>query len=203
MPERELFVPFPDSMRTAPETTAVRSTTIIVSRQGIEDRGHFGEYKKHLPADSEAELEAAVAGIWLPIQLAIDHYVACDRLQLGVLAERELGGLAVRKLGDTVMGTITKGFGSAGIVSLWDVLRRYSLFFSANFRGGGSRVWKVGPKDAILEICGFPLARVPYLRHAYGGLLSEGARFLVTTSHVAEVPRLCTPTTLGFRVSWV
>ena len=203
MPERELFVPFPESMRTAPETTAVRSTTVIVSRQGIKDRGYFEEYKKNLPAKSEAELEAAVAGVWLPIELGIDHYVACDRLKLGVLQEREMGGLALRKLGDTMMGTMAKSLGSAGIVSLWDVLRRYSMFFSANFRGGGSRVWKMGPKDAILEVCGFPLARVPYLRHAYGGLLGEGARFFLTSSYVAEVPRLCTPTTLGFRVSWV
>jgi hypothetical protein len=33
MAERELFVPFPESMLTAPETTAIRSTTPIVSRQ--------------------------------------------------------------------------------------------------------------------------------------------------------------------------
>jgi hypothetical protein len=101
------------------------------------------------------------------------------------------------------MGTMAKNLASAGIVSMWDVLRRYHTFFAANFKGGGSRVWRVGPKDALLEICGFPLARIPYLRNAYGGLLGEGARFFVTTSLVAEVPRLRSDTSLGFRVSWV
>jgi hypothetical protein len=203
MAERELFVPFPESMRTAPETTAIRSTTVIVSRQGLKERGYFDEYKKHISAESEAALEAAVAGVWLPIALGADHYVACNALKLSLSEERELGGLALRKLRDTLMGTMAKTLGAAGIVSLWDVLRRYHTFFAANFRGGGSRVWKVGPKDAILEISGLPLVRIPYLRHAYGGLLNEGARFFLTTSHVAEVPRISGNLSIGFRVSWV
>ena len=203
MAEPELFVPFPESIRTAPLTTAIRSTTIITSRRGLKERGYFDAYKKHMPVASEGALEHTVAGIWLPIELGADHYAACDALMLSRTEQRELGGLALRRLRDTLMGTMAKSLGSAGIVSMWDVLRRYHTFFAVNFKGGGSRVWKVGPKDALLEIAGLPLARIPYLRHAYGGLLGEGARFFVKTSLVAEVPRLCSDTSLGFRVSWV
>src|SRR5258706_8484132 len=188
MAEPELYVPFPESIRTAPRTTAVRSTTVITSRRGIKERGYFEEYKKHISVSSEGALEHAVAGLWLPIELGLDHYRACDALSLGLNEQRELGGLALRRLRETLMGTMAKSLASSGIVSMWDVLRRYHTFFAANFQGGGSRVWKVGPKDAILEIAGLPLARVPYLRNAYGGLLNEGARFFVTTSLVVEVP---------------
>jgi hypothetical protein len=203
MAKPELIVPFPEALRSVPVATGIRSTTVITSRRGIKERGYFEKYKRSLSAQSEAALEQAVAGVWLPMELGVDHYLACDALGLGLSEQRELGGLALRRLRDTLMGTMAKNLGSAGIVSLWDVLRRYHTFYEANFKGGGSRVWKVGPKDALLEIAGLPLARIPYLRHAYGGLLSEGARFFHPTSHVTEVPRLCGDTSLGFRVAWV
>jgi len=203
MAEIELFVPFPESMRAQPLTTAVRSTTLIMSRRGVKDRGYFDEYKKHISVTSEAALEQTVAGVWVPIAIAADHYRACDALHLSLNEQRELGGLALRRLRDTLMGTMAKSLGSAGIVSMWDVLRRYHTFFAASFNGGGSRVWKVGPKDALLEIAGFPLASIPYLRNAYGGLLHEGARFFVRTAHVTEAPHLRADTSLSFRVAWV
>jgi hypothetical protein len=203
MAEPELFVPFPDSMQTAPLATAVRSTTIVMSRKGIKERGYFDEYRKHLSAEAEATLAQSVAGVWLPIDLGAEHYLACDALKLGPIEQRELGGLAMRHFRNTLMGTMARNLGSAGFISLWDVLRRYHAFYESSFQGGGTRVWKVGPKDAILEVHGLPLARISYLRQAYLGLLGEGAKFFLTTSLVAEVPRLCTERTLGFRVSWV
>jgi hypothetical protein len=203
MPRPEIFVPYPETMKTAPVTTGVRSTTLIVSREALKERGHFAAYSRHLPREAQARLEQAVAGVWLPLELGEAHYLACDALSLSLTEERELGGQTLSRLRDTLLGTMAKTLGASGIVSLWDVLQRYHVFFERSFSGGGSRVWKVGPKEALLEISGLPLARIPYLRHAYGGLLSEGARFFYPSSRVAEVARLCSDTTLGFRVSWV
>ena len=106
MGQPELFVPFPESIRSAPVATAVRSTMLITSRRGIKERGYFDQYKRHIPAASESTLEQAVAGVWLPIALGIDHYRACDALHLKLAEQRELGGLALRRLRETLMGTM-------------------------------------------------------------------------------------------------
>jgi hypothetical protein len=203
MPRPEIFAPFPESMMTAPVTTGIRSTMVVVSREGLKERGHFAEYARLLSADVQTRLEQAVAGTWLPIEIGEAHYLACDALSLTLNERRELGGRSLKRLRETLMGTMAKTLGASGIVSLWDVLQRYHVFYERSFAGGGTRVWKAGPKEALLEVGGFPLARISYLRHAYGGLLTEGARFFNPSSLVAEVPRLCTDTSLGFRISWV
>jgi hypothetical protein len=203
MPRPEIFAPFPESMKKAPVATAIRSTMLIVSREALKECGHFAAYSRHLSAAAQPRLEHLVAGVWLPLELGEAHYLACDALSLSLKDQREIGGRTLSRLRETLMGTMAKTLGSSGIVSLWDVLQRYHVFYERSFSGGGTRVSKVGPKDALLEVGGLPLARIPYLRHAYGGLLSEGARFFHPSSHVAEVARLCSNTTLGFRISWV
>jgi hypothetical protein len=190
-------------MAAAPVATRVRSTMLIVSREGLKARGYFDEYNKHLDAATRAQLEQTVAGVWLPFAIAEAHYLACDALKLSLTEQRDLGGISLRSQRETLMGTMAKSVASAGIVNLWDVLARYNVFYARFFSGGGPRVWKVGPKEALLEICGLPIARIPYLRNAYGGLLNEGARFFHPSSFVAEMPRLRTAESFGFRISWV
>ena len=201
MAKPELIVPFPEALRTAPVTTAIRSTTVIMSRRGIQERGYFEDYKRNISAESEAALEHAVAGVWLPIELALAHYDACDALGLSSREQFEIGKEVGLKIQGTFLGTMVKLAKAAGVTP-WLCLGQYQRLYDRLFVGGGVIVTKVGPKEARVEGLQLPLSRIPYFRTAFRGLNEASCELFCRKAYVEEIRKLCTPISIGFRVSW-
>ena len=63
----------------------MRGTVIVSSLLGLRDGGHFDAYLPKLTPLHRDAIPQVVAGEWVPIELAMAHYRACDALGLPVV----------------------------------------------------------------------------------------------------------------------
>jgi hypothetical protein len=63
-------------------------------------------------------------------------------------------------------------------------------------------VWKTGPKDARVEVVGFPLARIRYIQVGVGGIARGALELVCKRAYVKHMPGESNPTGLVYRVSW-
>jgi hypothetical protein len=94
---------------------------------------------------------------------------------------------------------LAKGVG----VDPWTLLPRLPEMWSRIWIGGGVSIIKLGPKEARIEIAGWACARTAYCRVAMRGILSALVELFCQKSYAKELSALCTPMTLGYRLSWV
>src|SRR5205823_2260767 len=132
---------------------------------------HFDPYLAALPPEHAATIASSVAAAWLPIEVGVAHYRACDALDLPVDEQLSMGGEVVRNLQRTFIGTVVKTAGvGAGITPILG-LQKFTTIYSRTIQGGGARVVRYGPKDARVEFVGLPLAPVRSFRNAYRGFI--------------------------------
>src|SRR5438105_4462485 len=119
--EPEIIVPFPAPRATLGIVRQVRSTLIASSLRSIKLRKHFDAYEANLdPAHKTAVLES-VAGTWLPTEVAIAHYEACDKLGLSSAEQVEIGTEVADKVHGTLLGAMVRMASGAG-VSPWTAI---------------------------------------------------------------------------------
>ena len=70
------------------------------------------------------------------------------------------------------------------------------------WRGGAVATFKLGPKEARVEIAGWPCSGISYCRLAMRGLLAGQTELFCRKAYVQELRPLCTNLTLGYRVAW-
>jgi hypothetical protein len=146
----------------------IRSTVLISSRAALEASGRFDAYEGHLLTSHREALRNAIAGTWLPLDLAVAHYAACDALALGTTEQVNMGRKTGDRVNGTLLGTIARLARSAGVTP-WTVLEQLPRFWSRGFDGGELSLEKLGPKEARVNILEQPLMRFGYFRHGLAG----------------------------------
>jgi hypothetical protein len=197
-----VIVPFPPSLEQAPAATRIRSTLLVSSLRALRRRELFDSYARFVAPEQVETITSAVAGIWLPIDLGVAHYRACDALRLPLSEQLLIGAEVVREMQQTFLGTLVKLSASAGVTP-WAGLRKFSTIYERMFDGGGVCITQLGPKDARAEVVGLPLASIGYFRNAYRGFIQAGCEFFSARVYVVEATKFCSSTTVGYRVSWV
>ncbi len=200
--EEEIIVPLSGPRDHIVVITRFRSTLLTSSLKSLQDRGLMERYLKLLPAEHHDAVRACIAGVWLPIELGLAHYRACDGLALSVDEQLAIGREVGLKIQGTFLGTMLKLAKGAGVTP-WLCLGQYQRLWDRLMMGGGVIVTKVGPKEARLEFVNIPLARIAYFRTAFRGVNQAACELFCKRAYVEEIKRLCSGTTLGFRVSWV
>jgi hypothetical protein len=187
--------------------TKIRSTLILSSLQTIRARNLFDDYVDQLSTRSPNHRDAVlncVAGVWLPIDVALAHYWAYNALRLPLSEEIKTGRDVGERIQGSFLGMITRTAKSAGATP-WTILEQLErLWDRVYFGGGGVGVVKLGPKEARVELFGLPLLQVPYFRHAYRGAFHAGLELLCNRVYVTET-RIATPNIemcMAVRVSW-
>jgi hypothetical protein len=82
------------------------------------------------------------------------------------------------------------------------MMRAFPISYSREWRGGAVAVFKTGPKDARVEMVGFPCAPIPHCRQGLRGVIGGMCELVCTKAYVSEIRGLCTDTTLGYTVAW-
>jgi hypothetical protein len=202
-PREQILVPFPATLAAAPDATHCRSTLLAASTQTLKRHGYYDRYVAALAPDHLATIVSSAAGMWLPIEVGIGHYRACDALAIPADEQLVMGGEVVHALQKTFLGTVLKS-ASAGVgFSPLAGLEKFSTVFTRSIKGGGTRVIRLGPKDVRVEVVGFPLAEISYFRVAYRGFIQAGCEFFARRVVVAEQGGYRTGTTLAYRIAWV
>ena len=199
MSERVL-VPFPPRASIG-KATACRATLLAGSQRALRDRGIFADYEKLLAPDHKDAVLHAIAGPGIPRDAALAHYEAMDGLGFGQREQMAIGADVFERVESSFFGTVLKLATGAGATP-WLGLQHFGRIYDRIFDGGASEVVEVGPKDARIAIVGLPLARVTYFRNAYAGFIKAGCELFCKTAVVRTIPRLCSDTALGFRLSW-
>ena len=164
----EVHLPFPaPSKALVPLTTQFRSTWLTSSVRAVKSRGRWDDYLVALPRQHHDAVENSVAGVWLPVDVAIAHYDACDKLNFTPMELFVIGGEVHTTAQASVFSMLVKLATGAGATP-WTAASQFNRLWSRVWIGGGVAVYKLGPKEARLEFAGWPCCQfdVHPSRHA-------------------------------------
>ena len=201
-PREEVHLAFPAATKDqVPLATRFRSTWLTSSLRAIKDRGRLDEYFRHLPREHHEVVKNSVAGSWLEVEVAVAHYEACDRLAFTQLELVAIGREVHQHANASVLSMLVKLAAGAGVTP-WTQFAQYNRLWDRVWIGGGVGIYKIGPKEARMEIVGWPCARSNYIVHAMRGVVTGMIEMFATKGYVKDIPRYCTATTLGYRCAW-
>jgi hypothetical protein len=158
-------------------------------------------YLALLPREHHEAVLSSVAGVWLPVEVAIEHYRACDKLEIGDRELVEIGAEVAKHSLKTTLSVAVSLAKGAGVTP-WTILEQLPVVWYRVWSGGGVAVYKIGPKDARLEVAGWQCAASHYCRVAVRGTIGGLVELFCQKAFVREVSTLCGPSTLAYRISW-
>jgi hypothetical protein len=158
--------------RAFPAVTGVRSTLLLASRTSITALGLFDRYAAHLSEPTRGRLNELIAGTWLPVELAVEHWAACDALGLSPEEQTSLGRTNGERLRGTLLGTLARMARGAGTTPL-TLIEQFPRFWGRIFQGGGMTYSVRGPKDVVVSATADPILRSPHFRNGLAGTASS------------------------------
>jgi hypothetical protein len=199
---REVVLAFHVPRARIPDATLFRSTWLSSSLLTLRERGDFERYLSLLDPKYHGAITGSVAGQWLPIDVAIGHYRACWGLGLSKeeIADRSLE--VTRRVHKTALELALRLARDAG-ASPWTIYSRLDRLWDRVWRGGGVSVTRCGPKDAIVEIVGWPCAAEPYCRAAMPAVVTAVTELFCNKAFVRDMTRdPVGATSLSLHVQW-
>ena len=198
-----VVVPFPEPVGEIPAATKCRSTVLLASLQALREHGCFEAYRRAAQPDVLDAIQSSGVGSWLPIDVARAHYETCDGLGISLLEQLEIGGAVVRRLQQTLLGTLTRFARATRVVSPLVALARFNELHARSWVGSAGQVVELGPKDVRLDVVGLSLVEIPYFRTSYRGFLRAGAQLFADHAFVTEVERELHSHAVSYRFAWV
>jgi hypothetical protein len=197
----EVVVPFhvsPDRVRLG---TEFKSTWLRASLDALRDHRHFERYVTLLPREHHEAVLQSVAAMWLPMSVAMAHYAACEALGLSTTEQMAMGKVVFKRLERTIFSFAFHAAREVGVTP-WSTLKAIPAALTREMRGGASAIYKVGPKDARIEIIGFPCCCFAYCRAALRGMAVGLCELVCKKAFAHEVRELCSDTRVAYRVAW-
>ena len=199
----EIILPFPATLAAAPVATHCRATLILASTQTLKARGHYDRYRAAITPRHLDTIVSSAAAMWLPIEVGVAHYHACDALNLSIDEQLSMGGDVVHSLQKTFLGSLLRAATAGAGISPITGLQKFTTIYTRSMQGGGASIVRLGPKDVRAEFVGIPFAEVRYFRVAYRGFIQAGCELFARRVVVAELSKYLSPTTLAYRIAWV
>lgn len=180
---------------------AVRSTLIASSQHTLTQRGLRPRYDAQLePSVLEELVTASMSTQWIPLELAAHHYRALDGMDLPVELMHELGNSVGGKLSRSILGAMIR-LAKSGGVSPWTPLGRMKSVWGRVYQGGSIGVFKVGPKDARIEVLRNPLTNGVYWSTAAEGLFVGVTELFARKAYCNKQPSLAADSAT-YTLSW-
>lgn len=197
MPAREVILPFPAHVQPV---RAIRSTVIVGSFAVLRENALFDAYEAALPLDKRELLVHIVAGAWIPLDLALVHYAACDSLGIPHDTIAQFGRGVFDRIRGTLLGTTVRMARGAGVTP-WTVLPHLQRFWDRAYQGGGLSVIKMGPKEARGDVIHARMCDSTYFRHALRGLLGGVLELFCQKAYVT-VLQTQAPSSVAYQMQW-
>ena len=185
-----------------PPLQNVRSTLVIAGIAANKEEGDYARYTLALPEEHRAALLSQVAGTWLPLSLAAEHYRACDSLGYAPDHQIARGRRAIDRFGSSVYGTAARTVQHAGATP-WSFLPQFPRFWSRAYDGAAPAIYKLGPKEALVDVVGSPLLEIPYYRHALQGWVTGMIELFCAKLYVRAEKNTAGPHSFRVRAQWV
>jgi hypothetical protein len=182
--------------------TEARSTLIISGIQTMRAQGLYDRYVELLSPELRQEIMALVAGLWVPCELALEHYRTMDKLGLSKSTIEAIGAEVADRGSKTVLGRVPV-LARQDDITPWHILANAHRNLDNNWRGSDMMVTKEGPQEAIFIWAGQPCASVPYFVISYGAFMKALVGLFCTRVRHRVVNEKCTPMTIAISLSWI
>ena len=166
MGERQIIFPHDPS---AKPLTAVRRMLIHSSIKEIQQLGFYEQYCSQISPESLVQIYELIGPGSMPIDLALEHYRACDQLGLSDQQIYTFGLRAGENIGDALL--VASKHGSSGDRSAWDLVGAFYRMSRRIYDGGSVQYVKLDENTLTIENKLNPLFSVRYYRVAYGGFI--------------------------------
>lgn len=197
----ETVVPFHTEPSRITPLRSVRSTLVAASLRALRERSLFERYITYLDARYHATVLGAVAGVWLPSDVGLAHYRACDALALSAAEHVAIGRDVGDRVQGTMLGTMVRAAKNAGVTP-WVALSYTGKLYERLFEGGDCCVLKLGPKDARVHVEKNALYSVAYFRNACRGMFEVAIELFCRKAYVHEVRTAAPDVEFVARISW-
>jgi len=181
-----------------PWASAFRSTWVVSSLDGLRGCGHFDRYQTYL-GEHRNTLLGCIAGTWLPIAVAAEHYRACERLRL---ADDEYARVA--KAGSQVRmqwNARVVAELQAAHATPWDAIAQLQRTWRRAVDGGAFCAFKLDEHQARATFVGCELLDIAYFRRAVQFMVHAMCAYKGKNLHVQEVPAR-DPGSATYLVTW-
>jgi hypothetical protein len=193
----DVVLPFPVPVKPV---RRVRSTVFVGSIAALRDRGLFDRYASKLDPAHHTLLDV-VPGVWLPIEPSCAHYEACQALGVTADVAAKLGAYNFERVGKSLFGTVldlAKGVG----VTPWTMLSQIDRFWKRGYDGGGLRVTRLGPKEALLELQQSALVDIEFYRHSLRGFVESMIGGFCSRAYARAPAGVRAPGTYALLLQW-
>jgi hypothetical protein len=157
--------------------TQVRSTLLQSSLATLKVLGHYERYLQVVAREHRDTILETIAPTWLPINVALAHYRACDDLRLNDDQMIAMGEATGDRMQGSFMETLTRAARGMGVTP-WVLLKRFDVLWDRLLQGGSIELTKVGPKDLTIEVSKAGLPSFSYFRTAFCGVVKAGYKYV-------------------------
>jgi hypothetical protein len=196
----DVLLPFPERI---PPMRKARSTLLLGGLASLSAAGLSDAWAAVVPAEVRTAIQSSVAGMWLPIEIAVEHYTACDQLGVSAEAAARIGRGTFERTKGLLLGTAI-GLAKRAGVTPWTFVPHLQRFWLRGYDGGGVQATKLGPKELRVDVVACPLFTSRYYRAACRGLVTGLMELVCRKAYGHEEKGDGDPdTTLSVRVQWV
>jgi hypothetical protein len=184
-------------------TPAVAVKNVVLQSSLAELKVH-GFYERYVQAMEPATLDALLSSIgpgWIPIELALAHYKACDNMVLSAEESSRVGSGVGARLQQTSLISTAKRTRSTDF-DLWQGMPQLQRIWSRLYQGGSTQVVKLGPREMLLECRKYRLDRFQYFRRGQVAAFQAVFESMGTDSMVRIMSYSAQREETVYRVSW-
>jgi hypothetical protein len=148
---------------------AVRRLLIHSSIAELSRLGLYESYRGLIGSSSLARIDELMGPGWMPVELALEHYEACDKLGL---SDEQVHGIGLRsgeKMGEVLLTANAHAGGEARDAR--PLIEAFSRMRERIYAGGSCQYTQLGPKKLIVEYKDNALFSIGYYRVAYLGFV--------------------------------
>jgi hypothetical protein len=186
---------------TTPAVDAVRGFVFSSGRRWFQEHGLMDRYVELLPAPVKDRAFTITALEWLPLEVAMSCYDACDALDLTASDQREIGRVVSSANNGPLIETIARLAGGLG-VSPWVALKDLHKVWLRSNRGGAVAVYKATERSARIEMWRVPMAASSFFCTSMCGAVEGGIRLFRKSATVSEVREERTADGLTLTATW-
>ncbi len=197
----ETILPFRVARPLLPEARFCRSTWLSSSILSLRHHGDYDRYLSLIEPQYLGQILDCGIGKWLPTEVALAHYRACWGLGLTKEEIHRRSLEVTRRVHQSALAHAVRFARDAGVTP-WAIYGQLDRLWNRVWQGGGVCVTKHGPKDALIEIAGWPPAREPYCRAAMPAVVVAVSELFCRKAYVADVSRDSASDGMLLRAAW-
>lgn len=183
--------------------TAVKNVLLQASLARLKETGLYPRYAANVSPSVPEQIESNLAMSWMPIELAVAHYGACESMVLDTEQVTEVGTGVGERVKETQLVTSSKKTREED-TSNWDNMGSLYRIWARSFQGGSVQIVKLGPKDMLLEQRGFVLTQYRYYRQAQLAVLrSSFEAFGMQITSLKTASYSAARDEVGIRLTWI